>query len=135
MDAEGQSILIRMYKNSEVLDVLRLSFLLDHSQLKVVKTLERRQMGKGKEKSFLDVYSINDRSDNAPLWEAHFHYDRQDRAALDYTVKGAHLKTLEQRLLGSSFQQREEQAGRPHQRIWRELISPRVAQKLFDHLA
>jgi hypothetical protein len=136
MDAEGQSILIRMYKNREVLDVLRLSFLLDHSQLKVVKTLERRQMGKGKgkEKSFLDVYSINDRSDNAPLWEAHFHYDRPDRAALDYSVKGAHLKTLEQRALGRSFQQREEQAGRPHQRIWRELINPRIAQKLFDHL-
>lgn len=135
MDAEGQDILIRMYKNKDVLDVPRLSFLLDHAQLKVVKTVARKQLGKGKDRSFLDVYSIMDRSDNTPLWEAHFHYDRQDRAALDYTVKGAHLKTLEQRLLGSSFQQREEQAGRPHQRIWRELISPRVAQKLFDHLA
>lgn len=135
MDAEGQDILIRMYKNKDVLDVPRLSFLLDHAQLKVVKTVERKQLGKGKDRSFLDVYSIIDRSDNTPLWEAHFHYDRQDRAALDYTVKGAHLKTLEQRLLGSSFQQREEQAGRSHQRIWRELISPRVAQKLFDQLA
>jgi len=135
MDAEGQSILIRMYKNKDVLDVLRLNFLLDHSELKIVKTVERRQTGKGRYKSFLDVYSINDRSDNAPLWEAHFHYDRQDRQALDYTLKGAHMKTLEQGKLGSAFQQREEQAGRPHQRIWRELISPRVAQKLFDHLA
>ena len=135
MEAEGQSILIRMYKNKDVLDVLRLNFLLDQSQLKVVKTVERRQMGKGRDKSFLDVYLINDRSDNAPLWEAHFHYDRQDRPALDYTLKGAHMKTLEQSKLGSAFQQREEQAGRPHPRIWRELISPRVAQKLFDHLA
>ncbi|WP_147407024.1 hypothetical protein [Pseudomonas sp. 91RF] len=135
MEAEGQSILIRMYKNKDVLDVLRLNFLLDHSQLKIVKTVDRSQTGKGRDKSFLDVYSINDRSDNAPLWEAHFHYDRQDRAALDYTLKGAHLKTLEQSKLGSTFQQREEQAGRPHQRIWREFISPRVAQKLFDHLA
>ncbi|MFM9382724.1 hypothetical protein [Pseudomonas sp. UV AK001] len=134
MDAEGQNILIRMYKNKDVLDVLRLNFLLDHSQLKVVKTVERKQMGKGRDKSFLDVYLINDRSNNAPLWEAHFHYDRQDRPALDYTLKGAHLKTLEQSKLGSAFQQREEQAGRPHQRIWREFISPRVAQKLFDHL-
>lgn len=135
MEAEGQSILIRMYKNKDVLDVLRLNFLLDHSQLKVVKTVGRKQMGKGRDKSFLDVYSINDHSDNAPLWEAHFHYDRQDRPALDYMLKGAHMKTLEQSRLGSAFQQREEQAGRPHQRIWRELISPRIAQKLFDHLA
>jgi len=134
METEGQSILIRMYKNKDVLDVLRLNFLLDHSQLKVVKTVERKQMGKGRDKSFLDVYSINDRSDNSQLWEAHFHYDRQDRAALDYTLKGAHMKTLGQSKLGSAFQQREAQAGRPHQRIWRELISPRVAQKLFDHL-
>ena len=135
MGAKGQDILIRMYKNKDVLDVPRLNFLLEHAQLKVVKTVERKQLGKGKDKSFLDVYSIIDRSDNTPLWEAHFHYDRKDRAALDYTVKGAHLKNLEQRKLGSSFQQREEQAGRPHQRIWREFISPRVAQKLFDQLA
>lgn len=130
---EGQNILIRMYKNRDVLDVLRLNFLLDHSQLNVVKKVERKQLGKGKDRSFLDVYSINDRSGNAPLWEAHFHYDSTDRQALDYTVKGAHMKTLAQSGLGSSFQRSEEQAGRAHQRIWREIISPKVAQKLFDH--
>ncbi|KAF1010390.1 MAG: hypothetical protein GAK32_01530 [Pseudomonas fluorescens] len=66
------------------------------------------------------------------MWEAHFHYDSNDRPARDHTTKGAHLKTLKQSRQGSTFQQQEEQAGRTHKPIWREFISPRVAQKLFD---
>lgn len=127
----GRNIMVRMYKDKDVLDVLRLDYLLDHSELSVIKTVDRKQLGKGRDKSFLDVYSINDRSGNTPLWEAHFHYDRQDRPPLDFTVKGAHLKTLAQARLGSQHQQRQEQAGLAHQAIWRELISPKVAQKLF----
>ena len=129
----GRNTMVRMYKNKEVLDVLRLDYLLDHSELNVFKTVDRKQLGKGKDRSFLDVYSINDRSGDTPLWEAHFHYDRQDRQPLDYTVKGAHLKTLAQARMGSAHQQRQEQAGLAHQAIWRELISPKVAQKLFDY--
>lgn len=128
---EGRSILIRMYKNKDVLDVLRVDYLLNHAQLNVVKTVNRKPLGKGKERSFLDVYSINNGSDDTPLWEAHFHYDRLDRAPLDYTTKGGHLKTLAQSRQGSSHQQGEEQAGHAHQAIWREAISPKVAQKLF----
>lgn len=133
LNEAGRNAMVRLYKNKDVLDVLRLNYLLDHSELNVIKTVERKQLGKGKDKSFLDVYSINDRSGNTPLWEAHFHYDRRDRQPLDYTVKGAHLKTLAQAGIGSSFQQRQEQAGLAHQPIWRELISPKVAQKLFAY--
>jgi hypothetical protein len=133
LNEAGRSAMVRLYKNKDVLDVLRLNYLLDHSELNVIKTVERKQLGKGKDKSFLDVYSINDRSGNSPLWEAHFHYDRMDRPPLDYRVKGAHMKTLAQAGIGSSFQQRQEQAGLAHQAIWRELISPKVAQKLFTY--
>lgn len=129
---EARTLLVRLYKNKDVLDVLRLDYLLEHAQLKVVRTVNRKQQGKGKERSYLDVYAINDAADNAPLWEAHFHYDRLDRPALEYTTKGGHLKTLAQSRQGTGFQQREEQAGRTHQAIWREAISPKVAQKLFD---
>ncbi len=132
LSTAGRDIMVRMYKEKAVLDVLRLNYLLEHSQLNVIKIVARKQLGKGKDKSFLDVYSINDRSANTPLWEAHFHYDRQDRPALDYTVRGAHMKTLAQAGAGSAFQQRQEQAGLAHQPIWREYISPKVAQKLFD---
>ncbi|MCF4997548.1 hypothetical protein GIW69_18485 [Pseudomonas syringae] len=132
MNSEGQSILLRMYKNKDVLDALRLNYLLDHQELNVIKTIDRELKGKGKKKSFLDVYSINDRVDNSPLWEAHFHYDRKDRPALDYAIKGANMKTLAQSRLGAEFQQQEELAGRPHQKIWRVVISPKIAQKLFD---
>lgn len=132
LSAAGRKIMVRMYKDKTVLDVLRLNYLLEHSELNVIKTVARKQLGKGKDKSFLDVYSINDRSANTPLWEAHFHYDRQDRRPLDYTVRGAHMKTLAQAGTGSVFQQRQEQAGLAHQPIWREYISPKVAQKLFD---
>lgn len=131
---EGRNILVRMYKNKEVLNVQRLDYLLDQAQLNVVRTLTRRQLGKGKERSYLDVYSINDALDNRPLWEAHFHYDKPERPDLDYMTKGGHLKTLAQSRQGSGFQQREEQAGRAHQAIWREAISPKVAQKLFDRV-
>ena len=132
--AEGKSILVRMYKNKAVLDVMRLDYLLDQSQLSVAMTVKRKQLGKGKNRSFLDVYSINDAATNRPLWEAHFHYDQLDRPPLEYTVKGGHLKTLAQSRQGSDFQQREELAGQAHQPIWREAISPKVAQKLFDNV-
>lgn len=134
LTSQGRDILIRMYKNKDVLNVLRLNYLLEQDQINVVRTVHRKQLGKGKDRSFLDVYSINDSADNAPLWEAHFHYDRLDRPMPDYTIKGGHLKTLAQSRLGSAFQQREEQAGRTHQAVWREAISPKVAQKIFDRV-
>ncbi|HEX4551392.1 hypothetical protein [Pseudomonas sp.] len=132
MSATGQNVLVRMYKNREVLDVLRLNHLLEHDQLSAVRTVERKPLGKGQKKSFLDVYSIRDRSTNEPLWEAHFHYERKDSPALNFSIKGGHLKTLEQARLGASSQRRDEQAGLPHVAIWRETVDGKTARKIFD---
>ena len=129
---EGQNVLVRMYKNRAVLDVMRLNYLLDHGELDVVRKVSRKPMGKGAKKTFLDVYLINDRSDAMPLWEAHFHYEAHDSHALNFTVKGGHLKTLEQAGRGTLSQRRDEQAGLPHVAIWRETFDGKTAQKIFN---
>lgn len=128
---QGQETLARMYKNKDVLDIMRLNYLLDRDELRARKRVDRKQSGKGKGRSFLDVYSISDRRDDAPLWEAHFHYDRQDSHRLNFTVKGGHLKTLEQSRRGAESQRRDEQAGLAHVAIWRETFDGKTAQKIF----
>ncbi|HWH88643.1 MAG TPA: hypothetical protein VNV36_18000, partial [Pseudomonas sp.] len=100
-------------------------------ELAVSKTVERKQMGKGKSKSFLDVYSIKNSTDGQPLWEAHFHYDNAQSPALGFMVDGAHLKTLEQSGRGIESQRRDELAGLPHVRIWRQRFDGNTARKLF----
>ncbi|WP_235375870.1 MULTISPECIES: hypothetical protein [Pseudomonas fluorescens group] len=132
LTAEGQKILIRMYKDRDVLDILRLNYLLDHAELGATRTVDRQPVGKGQNKSFLDVYSITDRSDGSPLWEAHFHYDRKNSVALNFTVKGAHLKKLDQARRGASSQRQDEQAGLPHVPIWRESFDGKTARKIFE---
>ncbi len=131
LSAQGQQLLVRMYKNKDVLDIMRLNWLLDHAELSVRKTVDRKQQGKGKEKSFLDVYSIRDRADDAPLWEAHFHYDRHNSEPLSFSIKGGHLKTLEQGSRGIESQRRDAQAGLPHVAIWRQTFDGRTASKIF----
>ncbi|KHA74054.1 hypothetical protein NZ35_08105 [Pseudomonas chlororaphis] len=129
--AQGQSVLVRMYKNKDVLDIMRLNYLMDADELNVSKTVDRKQLGKGNGKSFLDVYSISDRADDAPLWEAHFHYDRHDALALNFTTRGGHLKTLEHSKRGIESQRRDEQAGLPHVAIWRQTFDGKTATKIF----
>lgn len=131
LSAQGQQLLVRMYKNKDVLDIMRLNWLLDHAELSVRKTVDRKQQGKGKDKSFLDVYSIRDRADDAPLWEAHFHYDRHNSESLSFSIKGGHLKTLEQSKRGIESQRRDAQAGQPHVAIWRQTFDGTTASKIF----
>lgn len=131
LDAHGQSVLVRMYKNREVLDIMRLNYLMDADEVSVSKTVDRKPSGKGKGKSFLDVYSITDRADDAPLWEAHFHYDQHNAAPLSFTTRGGHLKTLEQSRRGIESQRRDEQAGLPHVAIWRQTFDGKTASKIF----
>jgi hypothetical protein len=131
LTAHGQRVLVRMYKNKDVLDILRLNWLIDHAELKALKTVDRKQLGKGRDKSFLDVYSIRDRADDAPLWEAHFHYDRRDSAPLNFNDDGGHLKTLEQSRRGIESQRRDEQAGLPHAAIWRQTFDGKTASRIF----
>ncbi|MBN6772860.1 hypothetical protein JRG42_05675 [Pseudomonas granadensis] len=131
LTAQGQRVLVRMYKNKDVLDIMRLNWLIDHAELKALKTVDRKQLGKGKDKSFLDVYSIRDRANDAPLWEAHFHYEKQNSEPLNFTIKGSHLKTLEQSRRGIESQRRDEQAGLPHAAIWRQTFDGKTATKIF----
>lgn len=129
--SRGQSTLVRMYKNRDVLDIMRLNYLIEANELSVSKTVERKPLGKGTKKSFLDVYSIRDRADDTPLWEAHFHYDQQHSQPLNFNIRGGHLKTLEQSRRGIESQRRDELAGLPHVAIWRQTFDGKTATKLF----
>jgi Tfp pilus assembly protein PilN len=131
LTSQGQEILVRMYKNKDVLDIMRLNYLLDRAELNASKTVDRKALGKGKDKSFLDVYTISDRADGGPLWQAHFHYDKQDSHPLNFTIKGSHLKTLEQSKRGIESQRRDELAGLVHVPIWRERFDGKTAHKIF----
>jgi hypothetical protein len=129
---EGEDIRIRLYKEKNFLAGDRLAYLISQEHISAVKILDRELRGKGQEKHFLDIYSLNDRHTREPLWHAHFHYDQKDTPALLFNVKGGHLKTLEQSGKGISSQRRDEQAGRPHNAIWRPGIDSRTAQRIFD---
>ncbi|MDQ0124969.1 hypothetical protein J2W17_003925 [Pseudomonas lini] len=130
--SEGENIRIRLYKDKSCLSAGRLAYLISHEHLSVRQTHVRLQRGKGKDKHFLDIYRLNDAHTGEPLWEAHFKYDKQDSPALNFKVKGGHLKTLEQAGRGIESQRRDEQAGLPHVAIWRETIDGRTAQKIFE---
>jgi hypothetical protein len=129
---EGEDIRIRLYKDKAFLSADRLAYLISQGHIGAVKTHSRLARGKGKEKHFLDIYSLNDSHTGEPLWHAHFHYDKKDSPALNFKEKGAHLKTLEQSGSGISSQRRDEQADREHIAIWRHAIDGRTAQRIFD---
>ena len=130
--SEGEGIRVRLYKDKTVLSADRVAYLISHGHLSVKRTHDRVARGKGEYKEFLSIYSVNDRQTGEPLWHVHFHYEKQDSPALNFKVKGGHLKTLAQSGSGVTSQRLDEQAGRPHVRIWRETIDGRTAQKIFD---
>lgn len=124
----GEEIRLRIYKDKDFLSIDRLIYLIDKGQIKVRKHGDRKKDG---EQDFLDVYSLIDAMSNKDLWHAHFHYPAKDTEDLNFNVRGAHLKTLEQSRMGSSSQRAEERAGREHVRIWREYFDGRTAQRIF----
>jgi len=131
----GENIRIRIYKDKNFLCVDRLIYLMDHARVNVRKTHQRLRRGKGKNSEYLDLYSIRDATDDRELWHAHFHYPAPDTPELNFSVRGAHLKTLQQSARGISSQRREERAGREHVTIWREHFDGRTAQRVFDMAA
>ena len=130
--SEGEEIRIRLYKDKSFLSASRVAYLIRQKHISVTKTHNRMERGKGKDKHFLDIYSLEDKRTGEPLWEAHFHYEKKTSDALNFTVKGGHLKTLQQSSQGASAQRRDEVAGRPHVPIWREIIDSRTAQSIFE---
>ncbi|HEX4551390.1 hypothetical protein [Pseudomonas sp.] len=129
---QGEEIRIRIYKDKTFLSASRLIYLIDKGHIRAVKTESRLKRGKGKNHEFIDLYSLDDALTGDPLWHAHFHYAGKDTPDLNFNVRGAHLKTLEQSAMGITSQRREAQAGRQHVAIWRESIDGRTAQKIFD---
>jgi hypothetical protein len=129
---QGEEIRIRIYKDKTWLSASRLIYLIDKGHIRAVKTATRVKRGKGKNREFLDLYSLDDALTGDPLWHAHFHYADKDTPDLSFNVRGAHLKTLEQSAMGITSQRREEQAGRQHVAIWRESIDGRTALKIFE---
>ncbi|MFJ2485738.1 hypothetical protein [Pseudomonas sp. NPDC087639] len=133
---EGEKIRIALYKDPTFLSVDRVAYLLSQGHLSVSKEKPARlERGKGQDKYFLDVYSLNDKHTTVPLWHVHFKYEKKDSAALNFMVKGGHLKTLEQSRLGITAQRRDAQAGREHVPIWRATIDGKTAQKIFELVA
>lgn len=61
----------------------------------------------------------------APLWYAHFHYDKAGH------LMAAHLKLPGQRLLGLQSQRKQAQSGQPVTAIYRGLLPEAVVQALF----
>jgi hypothetical protein len=132
---EAKNILIRMYKDKDVLNISRLNYLIENNQVRIRKVQNRLERGKGNNKYFLDVYSIRDAQNDQELWHAHFKYDRKDSAPLNFLLKGGNLKTLEQSGIGLQQQLRDAQQGLAHTPIWRVDFSTQSAQKLFDHVS
>ncbi|CAI8929201.1 SET domain-containing protein [Pseudomonas sp. IT-347P] len=128
----GENIRIRIYKDQNFLSVDRLIYLIDRGHVRARKSASRLKRGKGNDREYLDIYSLTDAQTGAALWEAHFHYRATDTPALNFNVRGAHLKTLEQSAQGSMSQRREERAGRQHVAIWRQYLDGRTAQRVFD---
>lgn len=128
----GEDIRVRIYKDKNFLCVDRVIYLIDRGHIRAQKTATRLKRGKRQDREYLDIYVLTDAHTGAPLWHAHFHYPAVDTSALNFNVRGAHLKTLEQSAMGSVSQRREEQAGRQHVAIWRHYFDGRTAQRIFD---
>ncbi|MEN5304200.1 hypothetical protein [Pseudomonas sp. TWI628] len=91
-------------------DSKALRFLLQHNLVEIRPTVTRRPLG---QRDFLDVYTLYraESNSNAILWEAHFHYTRQDAAPRDF-AKG-HLKFATAKVRDAQL----EDALSPHERL------------------
>ncbi|PVZ43140.1 DUF6543 domain-containing protein [Pseudomonas sp. CC120222-01a] len=91
-------------------DSKALRFLLQHNLVEIRPTVTRRPLG---QRDFLDVYTLyrTESNSNAILWEAHFHYTRQDAAPRDF-AKG-HLKFATAKMRDAQL----EDALSPHERL------------------
>ncbi|NWB28385.1 dermonecrotic toxin domain-containing protein [Pseudomonas gingeri] len=108
--------------------VTAIRFLREQEQITIRKLGGRRAIPGGKKPDFLEEYEIRDRQ-GRPLWYAHFHYDTASKPLAEYGK--AHLKTLQQRHLGISFQSAQEAAGVNITPIWRGPIDAETAATLF----
>ncbi|MGY2234941.1 dermonecrotic toxin domain-containing protein [Pseudomonas gingeri] len=124
---EGLSLRISLTRKA-LPTVTAIRFLREQEQITIRKLGGRRAIPGGKKPDFLEEYEIRDRQ-GRPLWYAHFHYDTASKPLAEYGK--AHLKTLQQRHLGISFQSAQEAAGVNVTPIWRGPIDAETAATLF----
>jgi hypothetical protein len=105
----------------------RVEWLHSKGEVDIVHVGDRRRL-KGQRRDYLQEYEVREATTARVLWYAHFHYAQLKDEVQAYTA--AHLKTREQRLLGSvdigastSNQEAIE--------IYRSRISPQLARSLF----
>lgn len=123
----GLSTRIAMTKR-QLPTAARVEWLDSKEEIRVVMTQQRRRL-KGPKKDFLQEYEIRDHHNNKLLWYAHFHYEQLDSPNLLFNA--AHLKTVEQRLLGRINSPQAGASNREVIAIYRSAIDTRLARNLF----
>ncbi|MGL6243886.1 dermonecrotic toxin domain-containing protein [Pseudomonas sp.] len=106
----------------------RVQWLQTKGQVDIVKNPGRRLL-KTRKKDYLEEYEIRDHSTQKVLWYAHFHYSQPASPAPAFTA--AHLKTVEQRLLGGAIEARSVTDDLQTISIYRSEISQPLATTLF----
>lgn len=127
LKTEGHTLRVNMTKR-QLPTAPRVEWLLAQQEVTIEVIPGRRQL-KGSRKDFLQEYEIRDRKSKAVLWYAHFHYERADTA--DEFFSAAHLKTKEQRLLGSGYSLENASSTQEVIAIYRSEISVPLAKTLF----
>ncbi|MBF6040688.1 DUF4200 domain-containing protein [Pseudomonas sp. P154a] len=106
----------------------RVRWLQSEGQVDIVKTPGRRLL-KSRKRDYLEEYEVRDHSNQSVLWYAHFHYS--EPASPAHTFTAAHLKTVQQRLLGGATEARNANDDLLAISIYRSEISPQLATTLF----
>ncbi|MHC8397749.1 dermonecrotic toxin domain-containing protein [Pseudomonas sp. LB3P93] len=106
----------------------RVRWLQSEGQVDIVKSPGRRLL-KNRKRDYLEEYEIRDRSTKKVLWYAHFHYSEPASPAQTFTA--AHLKTVQQRLLGGASESRNANDDLQAISIYRSEISLQLATTLF----
>ena len=106
----------------------RVQWLQSEGQVDIVKNPGRRLL-KSRKKDYLEEYEVRDHTSKNVLWYAHFHYSEPASPAQTFTA--AHLKTVQQRLLGGAFEARSANDDLHTISIYRSEISPQLATALF----
>lgn len=124
---KGRRTRIRMTKEQPP-TAARVEWLMSKKLITIAKTPGRRRL-KGHKNDFLEEYEIREHGTAKVLWYAHFHYSGPDTAPKTYTA--AHLKTVSQRLLGSTLDKRTSASYNELIAVYRSEISPKLADELF----
>lgn len=123
--AKGRTTRIDMIKQ-QLPKAARVEWLHSVGEVEMSKTAPRRRL-KG-HRDYLDEYEVHERGTGKLLWYAHFHYANATAPVASFTA--AHMKTIEQRLLGGSFDLRDS-SNKQLIAIYRSEISPALANSLF----